>query len=87
MLFHGRYKEAREYLEESLSIAREIDDTTRIAAALQPLGMASLGEGDAAQARRYLEESVTLARQQGNKRELAAATKRSRTAASRRKRH
>ena len=71
--FMGRYKEAQEYLEESLSIAREIGDTTRIAAALQPLGMASLGEGDAAQARRYLEESVTLARQQGNKRELAAA--------------
>jgi non-specific serine/threonine protein kinase len=71
--FMGRYKEARAYLEESLSIAREIGDTTRVAAVLQPLGMASLGLGDAVQARRYLEESVALARAQGNKRQLAAA--------------
>jgi predicted ATPase/class 3 adenylate cyclase len=71
--FMGRYTEARTYLEESLSIAREIGDKTRIAAALQPLGMAALALGDAVQARLYAEESIALAREQSNKRELAAA--------------
>ncbi len=71
--FMGRYREAREFLEESLFIAREIGDTTRVAAVLQPLGMAALALGDSIQARRYSEESVALAREQGNKRQLAAA--------------
>ena len=71
--FMGRFGEATGYLEESLAIARELDDKGRIAAALQYLGMASLGEGDLATARGHLEEGLTLAQAQGNKRELAAA--------------
>jgi predicted ATPase/class 3 adenylate cyclase len=71
--FMGRFGEAIGYLEECLSIARELDDKGRIAAALQYLGMASLGEGDLASARGHLEEGLALAQVQGDKRELAAA--------------
>jgi predicted ATPase len=71
--FMGRYAAAREYLEESLSIAREIGDGKMVAMVLQPLGMASIGQGDTATARRYLEEAVALARQIDDKRQLAAA--------------
>ena len=72
-LYMGRYPDARRHLEESLSIARELDDPTRIAAVLQPLGMASLGEGDIANARLRLDEAVALAEASGNRREIAAA--------------
>jgi predicted ATPase/class 3 adenylate cyclase len=71
--FMGRFGEAIGYLEECLSIARELDDKSRIGAVLQYLGMASLGEGDLASARRHLEEGLALAQAQGDKHELAAA--------------
>ncbi len=69
----GRYGEARGYLEECVSIAREIGNEGMVARALQPLGMASLGQGDAGSAHRYYEEALALARAQGNRRELAGA--------------
>jgi tetratricopeptide (TPR) repeat protein len=69
----GRYEEAQGYLEESLSIARDIGDQSRIAAVLQPLALALLGQGNAAAARTYLEEALALARELGNPREIAAA--------------
>jgi tetratricopeptide (TPR) repeat protein len=72
-LVMGRYDEARRSLEESVQIAREIGDPRRVAAALQPLGMAHAGQGDLPTARRYLEEAVALAEQQGQQREVAAA--------------
>jgi predicted ATPase/class 3 adenylate cyclase len=71
--FMGRYEAAEVYLQESLAIAREIGDRGRIAAVLQPLAMASLGQGDAAKARGHLEEALALARALGNDREIAAA--------------
>ena len=71
--FMGRYGEARGYLEESLSIAREIGDSKRVAMVLQPLGMASIGQGDSGTARRYLEEALALARGLENKHQVAAA--------------
>jgi predicted ATPase/class 3 adenylate cyclase len=71
--FMGRYPEARQYLEESLAIARDIGDKRRVAEALQPLGMAHLGQGDPRGARRYLEEALVLAQERGDQRELAAA--------------
>jgi predicted ATPase len=52
--FMGRYAEARGYLEESLAIAREIGDSRSVAAVLQPLGMACLGQGDVSTARGHL---------------------------------
>ncbi|MBA3505009.1 MAG: tetratricopeptide repeat protein, partial [Betaproteobacteria bacterium] len=71
--FMGRYAEAKEYLEESLAIAREIGDKKRVAAVLQPLGMASLGQGDLAAALVHLREALALAQELGNTREFAAA--------------
>jgi non-specific serine/threonine protein kinase len=71
--YMGRYDEAQRYLEESLAIARELGDTRRIAAALQPLGMACLGQGNLGTARAHLEEALELARELGDKRNLAAA--------------
>jgi predicted ATPase len=71
--FMGRYGEARRYLEESLSIAREIGDSKMVAMVLQPLGMAAVGQGDSVTARRYLEEALLLARGMENKHQVAAA--------------
>ena len=72
-LYMGRYPEARLHLEESLAIAREIDDPERVAAVLQPLGMASLGVGDFVTARARLQEALALAEAIGKRREIAAA--------------
>jgi tetratricopeptide (TPR) repeat protein len=69
----GRNAEARANLEESLAIAREFGDTRRIAVALQPLGLACLGQLDMAGARAHLQEALSMARELGNKREIAAA--------------
>ena len=69
----GRYAEARAHLEESLSIAREIGDERRIAAVLQPLGMACHGLGDRETARACLEEALERARKIGIPRNIAAA--------------
>jgi tetratricopeptide (TPR) repeat protein len=71
--FMGRYRDATNYLAESLAIAREMHDDQRIAMILQPLGMACLGEREFRFAHQYLEEAVTLANNFGNRRELAAA--------------
>ena len=71
--FMGRYGEAQKYLEESLAVARHIDDRRRVAVVLQPLGMAYLGQGELATARRYLEEALASAETLGEPREIAAA--------------
>ncbi len=71
--FMGRYPEAQRHLEESLAIARELDHKLRIAAALQPLGMAYQGQGMTTQARATLEEALALARDAGSKRDVGAA--------------
>jgi predicted ATPase/class 3 adenylate cyclase len=68
----GRYEEARAYLEESLAIARELADSAGVAAALQPLALASLGLGDYGAAREYLEEALELERRADRPREVAA---------------
>jgi len=69
----GRYADAQKYLEESLTIARQLGDRRMVAMALQPLGMATGGQGNRTTARGYLEEAVSLAREIGSKRDLAAA--------------
>jgi tetratricopeptide (TPR) repeat protein len=71
--FLGRYAEARPHLEECIEIARERDDPERLAAALQPLGMACLGLGERSAARACFEEGLALARGQQDRRNLAAA--------------
>ncbi|HSN21390.1 MAG TPA: adenylate/guanylate cyclase domain-containing protein, partial [Usitatibacter sp.] len=71
--YRGEYREARECLEESLSIARELGDAEAIARVLQPLGMSRLGEGDIEAARASLREALALAEERGDARNLAAA--------------
>ena len=69
----GRYHESQLYLQESLAIAREIGDETRIVEVLQPLGMTAVALGDFASARAYAEEEIALARRLGKRRQLAVA--------------
>ena len=71
--FMGRYAEARDFLQESLALARALGDKRLAAEALQPLGLAWSGLGELATAREYLEEGLALARDGGSRRELAAA--------------
>ena len=69
----GRHEEAQQRLEESLAIAQEQGDRSRIAATLQPLVWAALGRGDMATARGYSQQALALAREIGSKRDIAAA--------------
>src|SRR6185369_12977014 len=59
--YRARYRDARDQLAASLSLARELGDESSIVGALQPLGMACLGDGDLHNARLYLEEAVERA--------------------------
>ncbi|MGZ9058754.1 MAG: ATP-binding protein, partial [Burkholderiaceae bacterium] len=71
--FMGRHADAQVFLEESLEIAREIDDKTMIATLYPPLVMAAVGLGNLTKARLCSEEAVALARQLGKRRELLVA--------------
>jgi predicted ATPase/class 3 adenylate cyclase len=71
--FSGEYDEAIVYLEESLAIARELGDRTRIAAALQPLSLAEVGRGRVEAARRHAEEALALARAIDDPQQIASA--------------
>ncbi|MCX7902451.1 MAG: tetratricopeptide repeat protein, partial [Burkholderiaceae bacterium] len=73
LFYRGRYGDARPFLAESLDIARSLGDPSRVVGALQPLGMAFLGEGDVASARRFLEEAVQIAESIGSGRARAGA--------------
>ena len=69
----GDFANARTHLEQSLALARHLNDRGRIGAALQPLGMIQLELGDCAGARARLTEALVFARDSGNLREVAAA--------------
>ena len=71
--FMGRHSSARKYLQDALAIARQLQDSQRVAAILQPLAAALMGERDYDAARRCLDEAVTLARGNGNEYEEIAA--------------
>jgi predicted ATPase/class 3 adenylate cyclase len=72
-VFMGRYADAQPHLEESLGIARELQDRNTIARVLQPLALASHGQGNAALALTYLEEALVIAREWGDGRQIAGA--------------
>jgi len=69
-----RTEEAKKYLEESLSIAREIRDGVRAAMVLEELGSVAEAQGDLVAARDYFGQAVVLAEKLGNSRALAAAS-------------
>ena len=69
----GELRSARSYLDESLSIFREIDDRNGIATVLNDLGWVTLHEGDSSAARTLLHEALTLNRELENARGSAVA--------------
>jgi non-specific serine/threonine protein kinase len=71
--FMGRYAEARDWVEQSLTIAREIREERNVVEALRLLGYVVLALGDRELARQRFEEALGLARQAGDKRQLASA--------------
>ncbi|HUP30707.1 MAG TPA: tetratricopeptide repeat protein, partial [Usitatibacter sp.] len=71
--FMGRYAEARESLEASVRMARELEDSHILGGALQTLGLVAIGQDDLASARPWLEEAVTVLAAGGDKRWLAGA--------------
>jgi predicted ATPase/class 3 adenylate cyclase len=68
----GQFSEAKVFLEESLSIARELRDTGRAAMVLEELGSVAAGQGDLLTARSYLEQALVLVGESDDTRTLAA---------------
>ena len=68
----GHYAEAQGYLEESLSIAREVGDGERVAMALLSLGEQFYAQRKLPDARRHMEEALPLARRLEKKIPLVA---------------
>ena len=70
----GRYAEAQKYLQESLDMARALDDLRMVVSVLNMLGLAALGQGDRAAARVHGIEALALANKLDNKRQIATAS-------------
>ena len=71
--FMSHYSEGKQYLEQSLALARSLGDERRIAVTLYPLGMAYHGAGDIAAAEKHFQEAVAATEKLGDQRELASA--------------
>jgi non-specific serine/threonine protein kinase len=71
--FVGRYGEAKDYVETSLSISRELGNKGREAEALRLLGYVVLAGGNRAVARAHFEEALALSRQLEDKQHLSRA--------------
>jgi predicted ATPase len=69
----GDLEAARRYLEESLGLARKLDDTTQVLYALNRLGTVALLQPDLDTAQRLYEECRVLAVAAGNREREAAA--------------
>jgi predicted ATPase/DNA-binding CsgD family transcriptional regulator len=64
---------ARGLLQQSVSMARQLDDRSLLSVGLRHLAFATLQQGDNVAARALHEEALTMARQAGNRREEAFA--------------
>jgi predicted ATPase/DNA-binding winged helix-turn-helix (wHTH) protein len=71
--FTGRYREASEYVETSLAIAKETADEGMLAEALRLLGYLALALGNRATAREHFLVALAKSRQLGNKLQLSSA--------------
>ena len=71
--FIGRYGEAKDYVETSLSISREIGNKGREAEALRLLGYVVLSGGNMVAAHTHFQDALTLSRQLEDKRHLSRA--------------
>jgi predicted ATPase/class 3 adenylate cyclase len=70
----ARYEEAQKYLQESLTMARALDDLRMVVSVLNVLGLAALGQGDRSAARLHSAEALALANKLDNKRQIAVAS-------------
>jgi tetratricopeptide (TPR) repeat protein len=61
----GDYERAKELLEESLALSREVDNKVMIAEALSQLAITTHDLGDTARAKEILEEGIALCREVG----------------------
>ena len=71
--FMGRYGEAKEYVETSLSISHEIGNKGREAEALRLLGYVLVALGNYAMARAHFQDALALSRPLGDKQQLSRA--------------
>src|SRR5262249_29412459 len=69
----SEYASARTYLEESISIQREIGNPKGIADALSNLGNVALFQGSYVAARTYFDESLSIRREIGDRRGIASS--------------
>ncbi|MDQ4076188.1 MAG: tetratricopeptide repeat protein, partial [Chloroflexota bacterium] len=67
------YEQARRYAEESLALARELDEPTDLSYALENLGILEYYLGEYAQATTYLEEQLALSRASGDPHTIATS--------------
>jgi tetratricopeptide (TPR) repeat protein len=71
--FMGRYREANEYVETSLAIAKDKANEGMLAEALRLLGYLALALGNRAEAREHFLAAVAKSRQLGNGLQLSSA--------------
>jgi predicted ATPase len=71
--FMGRYGEARDYVDASIAIAREIANEERLGDALRLRGHAVLALGDRAAAREHFQAALKESRQSGNRHQVCSA--------------
>src|SRR5258708_25061659 len=69
----GDYPDARAFYEQSLAIARELGDGSRIAAALHGLVAVLADQGDYLGARAFYEQSLPIRRKLGHQPAIAAS--------------
>jgi non-specific serine/threonine protein kinase len=72
-LIESDYQDARNQLEESVAIGRQVADPGGLAISLRELGLVVQHQGDLAAAHRYCAESVALSREAGSRWDLALA--------------
>lgn len=67
----GEYELARQYLQESLALCREMEDTLGLTIALNILGQVAYLEGDYSRSRQLCQESLALKQGIGDRRGMA----------------
>jgi tetratricopeptide (TPR) repeat protein/transcriptional regulator with XRE-family HTH domain len=71
----GNFEQAEATFQEGLTLARKIDDRSRISAFLNDLGWVTWKQGNLTQAEKYLQEGLTIARQMEDKERICGILK------------
>lgn len=72
-LKHRDYEEAEQFLDESLTLSRELGDTTSMIRSMLSLGVVAVAQSDYERAQRLNEETLALAREAEDRRVVATA--------------